>query len=486
MINEQTAIKALNLAKVATTQQIYLQADEDTPLSALCNSTLLFDSNVVDQEKSTIFSDEVNEQALTGFISGANNTPHNAELSTLVEQVKSAVENHLSFSRNVVLSNVNQYIERLEKEKKDFAINPVSLFNIKQVDLPELLFNPAIISELNKAAGVSYLEPRGNAKFDQKTVEELMELIQFGSKSVDDDITKWLVSCSDSANLLAQVWDHYFVSTLEQTTQTLFDSSVINAIEDSENGTDVAIAIFLLARAVREKLPENSKMGQAELKELANEFMDTTANRLLKVIDNKVRQNTAGVVVRKFNTFTNTVFVNKATYLLWLKQGGKVETLLGVLVKNLGATTIDQLNAVATEAQDAWNRFVAISSTKTNNAQMNQFLNSLETHFFLMLKDVGELEKEMFEDPQHVQSIATRFSQELQSVVLSDMDNLDEVCYRLMCQARYFYTPSFKILRDMNTTIKNNPEMDVKEAALVAMINYVTDYVCDQITVRHS
>lgn len=487
MIIKQTAEQALNLAKSACQQQMYLRAETDTPLSMLCDSTLLFDSHVVNENTATIVEGEITDQTVSGFVAGTNNTQHNVELSTLVDQVKTAVENHLSFSRNVVLGNVNEYIKRIENEKKNFDINPVSLFNIEQVSIPELLFNPTFAKEMDKAAGVSYLEPRGTGQFEPKTILELTEMIQFGSKNIDDDIMKWLANATKTPNFLIKVWEHFFVSPFaqpERVNDSVFDSSMIAAIENNINGIDVAIAIFLFARAVREKLPKDSKMGQVELKALMGEFMDVTAKRLFHVLQSDAQQNKNGVVVRKFNTIQSTIYVNKSVYMRWLKEGGKVETLLGTFVKNIGATTIEQLNNVATEAQDAWARFVAISATKTNNAQMNQFLGSLETHFFLMLKDVGELEKDMFTNSQHIQEVSERFVQELKSVKLTDLNRIDEICSYLMCKARYFYTPSFKILGDMNAITKADQNMDVKEAALIAMINYVTDYVSDQILVK--
>ena len=46
---------------------------------------------------------------------------------------------------------------------------------------------------------------------------------------------------------------------------------------------------------------------------------------------------------------------------------------------------------------------------------------------------------------------------------------------------RFSYTNSYNILFDMEEAMKANPNLDPREAATIAVINQITDYVSSQI-----
>jgi hypothetical protein len=52
----------------------------------------------------------------------------------------------------------------------------------------------------------------------------------------------------------------------------------------------------------------------------------------------------------------------------------------------------------------------------------------------------------------------------------------------IICQCRFYYTEAEFILSEIEEIGKQNPGIDVREAALIATINYLVDYLCDQIT----
>ena len=108
-------------------------------------------------------------------------------------------------------------------------------------------------------------------------------------------------------------------------------------------------------------------------------------------------------------------------------------------------------------------------------------MESLRTQFFIMLKEYGEIEAVKFQDPAHAKEVTARFEEELRGVKFTDMDCIDSVCCRLLTRARYYYTSAEKILSDIEAITKDKPQLPVKEAALFATINYVVDYVTDQI-----
>lgn len=479
MLSNETVEKTLELATKATEQNIKLLPETDTPLQELFDSTMLVNPGVITEPVATVSAESITEDLVADYVEETDNTAHNTNLDSLIDEVVTAVGTHLSFARNVVLNNVKEYAARVLKDVQTFEPNPISLFNIKQVRLPEVLTNPGFLAELNKAAGLSYIEPQGCAYYAMRGPNELLSLISYGSKSIDDSIRKWISQCD--SGILVRAWDSFFADPLGRGTA---DVSFIDYIEKPIVGQDNALAIFLLSRAVLDKMPEGSGMGADELKKLMTQFMEISASRLLRVIGIQEQNDKQHLLVlMNVRDKSNTVYVNRNVYLDWIKTGGKNEIILGAYVKAMGLSTVDQFAEKADEAIKAWDNYVNIATAQSKNTRYNQFLDSLRTHFFVMLKTREEIEEDMFKVPSHIDEVAKHFNDELQNVSAADMDRVPEICCTLMCKGRYYYTDAFSILSDIDLITREHPEMDVKDAALLATINYVTDYVCDQIKV---
>lgn len=53
----------------------------------------------------------------------------------------------------------------------------------------------------------------------------------------------------------------------------------------------------------------------------------------------------------------------------------------------------------------------------------------------------------------------------------------------LVAGIRFDYTPAKMILTDIDQTLKSSPDVDVREAALVAAANYLALYLAGQISI---
>lgn len=482
MLSSETVALAFNLATKATEQGKQLSADVDTPLAELCSSTMLFSPGIVETKEQVV---EVNQQSFEDYAEETDNSSHNTKLSALVEQVASAVQTHLYFTRNVVLANVKEYAERVEKDKSNFIENPVSSFCVKAVDLPLPLKNSSIVSELKKYSGSMYLEPENYLKFESKGPQELSEFILFGSAAVDADILKWINTTTEGTDTLTLVWEEFFTDPIGK--QAEYHGSLIDAIEDKVKGWDTALAIFLLARAVRFKgLGNDLPAPEKEVAKTIDQYMDATSTALLNHIARYSKNIADQQMVMRSDVFNKTIYVNKPVYMSWLSEGGKSEVLLGFLVSGKVSSVPGNKKDFVDNAQEylqSWDRYVSMSAAQTNNQRMNEFLSSLRSNFFSMLQNREEIEEDMFKLSGHLEAVSAKFEEELSKVNYSNIEQIETTCMALMCNARYYYTPSFSILEDMNSTMCAHPDMGVKEAALTATINYVTDYICDQITV---
>lgn len=478
MLSQETIQSSLIVAEKATLQGMRLAAEVDTPLQQLCDSTQLFSDGLINDQSVTSSMESVTDEAKSAFIQESDNTSHSAQLSALVEQIKNIVNTHLSFTRNTVLANVNEYVRRVTEDMKNYEPDPLSLFNIKVIGVPSVLSSGFLEDDIKKNAWLTYVNPEGFPRYESKGPEELLEIIKTGSSALDDEILKWISSIG--TDKLVLTWENFFAvsDALADNVPDFYEATV-----DPETGADTALMIYLLARGAKEKTPDGCLQSKDKLDTALNQYMESTGFRLLNLMGKEKEDTKNGLVVSFIKSSTKTIYVNKRPYLNWLKNGGKNEVLLGSLVKGMGLTKASHLLERAQDAEKAWDTFVSISNAQFKNMRMNQFIGSLRTHFFSMIKNREEIEEDMFKVPTHIESISKHFEEEIEAVNYADLDRVEEVCCSLMCKARYFYTDSFKILQDINTLTKANPDMEVKQAALVATINYVTDYVSDQIQV---
>jgi hypothetical protein len=75
---------------------------------------------------------------------------------------------------------------------------------------------------------------------------------------------------------------------------------------------------------------------------------------------------------------------------------------------------------------------------------------------------------------------------EIDKLSIKDMDDYIGVSLKAIAKCRFFYTSSYNILDDINKIGMVNQEVDVREAALLATINYITDYLTNQLSIANA
>jgi hypothetical protein len=71
--------------------------------------------------------------------------------------------------------------------------------------------------------------------------------------------------------------------------------------------------------------------------------------------------------------------------------------------------------------------------------------------------------------------------EELSEVSEIDMKDLWSVSLKLVCRSRFDHTQAERILSGIEEVKRDNPSIDVREAAAVSMIKYVAYWVSSQL-----
>ena len=478
MLSIDTINRAIRVAEESVLEGKRLRPISGSPLFELCQSTYLFNQGLVDTDSNYVGKEEIASASVENYSEDSNNREHNSQLDELIGKIANSVSSHLSYARNVVLSSVKDYTERVSKDIAEYEPSEVSSFEVRQYSLPRVMVSSQFESEMKSQIGYGALEPKGVTTYGSMGADELFGMIQYGSSDYDRMIAEWLQGCG--TDVLVSVWLKYWMDPLTSGSS----ESVGEWLKDKETRVDRALALYYVARGVKVKMPEGSGMSADELEEKCNEHIKAAMWYLRAELEEWRKLVQSNILVISSNSRKKLIIVNKPVYRDWIKNGGSNEALLGAMVHKLGLTTVQQYTENMEKCLKAWNTYVSLSETAHANKITNQYLTSLRTHYVAMLSESTGDEELIKKSANHNQEVLDRLERELAITSSSDIADLPGTCLRIMAKARYYYTDSYQILKDIDDALKANPELDAKQAALRATINYVTSYLTAQVKVE--
>lgn len=477
MLTKEVIAIAADLARLSISQNVDLKLIPGSPIDSLVKSTSIQGTGYCDMNGSPVVSSEsLTEDNASNLSEDSDNSIHNEQMRAFANQIAQAVTAHLSFARNTALACVKDYAAKVTEQLANMPADPISEFDIQQGGLSELLQNSSFLDLLEKKTDVDDYEPSLHVKYSDKGPKELLELIETGSDSLDKDINSWLSKLPH--DFLPKVWLEFFTPAH---LSSLKSRSWYDALRNKQDGLNTSIAVFLLAVAAQAKLEaESASQTLQELQKALKEYASSAAYEILREIRKFQRDARADVVVLTYDAYNKRIVVNKPVYLKWISNGGSNEELLGSLVNGSRNTSESYLAENKESNLKSWQRYSGLAEAKYKAQTFTKTVQTLRNVFYSMLKEPSEIEQERFANPQFVQKVSELFEKELAMVTLKDTECIETLALKLMCLSRFHYTSSYQILRDIDVYSRQE-SVSVKQAALLATINYVTDYVADQI-----
>jgi hypothetical protein len=476
VIKNETAIASESLARFAVSKGLTLTTSPGSPLSDLVNTTNKSVALFPDLLISSKASDDLSNHSLA-LSEGTKSrnpelvSPHDTSLDAYVKTISLAVCDHISFAKNITRPLVLDLIDKV-KSAIVTPVLPESEFEIKVKELPVPMRNAGFQDSIYKEKPVIVFVPEKYFYLEEKTTEEIIELMMTGSKAYDSDLIEWVTNLPQ--NLITETWSSYFCNKKGQSI------SFTPSLE-----IDAALIIYLLSRKLINDVPEDSKVSLEEFKITCGQHRDWCKD----ILSNEFHRYNAGirnkVLVSKISYDRKELIVNGVVYRDWLNTGGSNEILLGLLVSDDKELYVHQIDAKALEYKQKWISYINYKHSISKNEAYNRFKETLIFCFGSQLKDKTQEEISFFdESPEALDSIEELLIEEISKLTMQDMENINDVCLRLVADVRFFYTGSGKILRGINEAVRINPNIDIREAALLSSIEYVTDFVGDQIIAR--
>lgn len=410
------------------------------------------------------------------------------EINSLVDDISSKVTAHIQHARSAVKPLVQSLAQEYETYLSTLkGKDPISDFCICSVKPSSILADEMLIEELRYMEGRSVKTPDNlPVSLERLSFEQLSEMLEQSPSAASAGVREWVLSKPES--WLEDIWVKLFCKS---GTLGITDSNLVFGDIDflqllPAEAAEVSLALYLWSKALNNN-PESysSKESLASVKSRFVGIFDFAAAVCLDAIKKIALANTTNTLIIKYNEDTRTLFVNGDLYPSWLEKGGSPETILGMACTGDVQSNADVIISKGAELQKAWNQYVMVHETTEKN---NRHLYSRTVLLELFNKSLGtfvEEEKNVRLAESYFAAVRYKKAAEyVERLTTSELEDVYSVCLYLVAKIRFDYTSAFEILNDIQAAGATVETIDVREAALLATINYLGDFLAQHISLK--
>lgn len=434
----------------------------------------------------SLFSNPDAEVPVSQFVQTVENvtiveggvTEHERVSEQLVNELAPLVQNHVSLSRQIgslskdFAETVQKYVNATPSE------DPTGNFNIVKDELGDLFDESSVLSDLENASTpksfIGSMIASGPRDF-----ETLLGYVTTGRAKIDQAIQSTVAQ--HDKNFLENIWYGLFNSGMGQNSPY-----ALNNLGLIPSGERLAVTYlgYLMAQRLYSEVSDDAvgalNVYQRNCADLRDHLLSLAAVAL-RERHNQIKNK---VVVLSFNPATRTVVVNGPIYREWLEQGGSPDTVLGCLLSDASSYTADQLNNKQTTYNNQWTSYCAFHNAEYDVRRV-RFLRSI--YMIALTESMTDIQpyEEAYrkENPGFAEFVLSEAQKMLDRSSLDSLCDIEMTTLNLIAGIRFSYTPAKMILESIDRTMKSTPNVDVREAALVAACGYIAQYLLTQITV---
>jgi len=340
-------------------------------------------------------------------------------------------------------------------------------------EIPAPLTNVAFDTMVSKFAGTVYQSPALNLRCPDQSLAEIKALMKTGAGSIDSDIDQWLAARGDT--WLIELWEGVF-QIKERSGTGASKRLFTDWIEDKECGGDYALAIFLLSRKLFDAPLEGTTSHLPQYERTCADYRDQSGARLCRELERIDRNHKNGMLVVKMAGLQVTVCGE--VYRDWIAAGGDNDVLFGNALSPMPDILAGQIDAKGDQLKRAWMRHAGLVATVERNQQFNRTKDYFARHFQDQLTELANTEAG---DLGNMAMLQKAFMLELEKVKESDFDCLYSLALKLVCEVRFPEKASYEILAGIDRNQKENPTLPVREAAMLAVLEYICCWLASQI-----
>ena len=496
MILNNVVTATLPLAAQLTAKGLYLTALPGSVLGQLTHlSENKFDQTAYlswsgDTDSENWIANDIVNATSDGDISGPHSIAHNS----LVDDLSLVVRQHTKFAKNTVNVLRTELGSRLQVYLES-SPNYVTVNSLQVItyDLPELLRNEMFLHSLEEFRDMEVRAVRGWCpQLGAKPNDQVLEMLLSGDTRTDDLIKEWVTGVN-----LEFIWNSNFSEDQVSPTPLMYNGSTyptlpwmvtVNADgmfkdERYTSITTITAALFLYLVANKyeqspELIPEVGDMVSA--KNYLSDLRFYTGAVLARCLNSFALYERGQNVVLESGHKTTVVYA--PVYRSYLEEGGSVEAIFGKMISGSGITTKALLLETHDRLVRSYVQFSKLEEISNSNKKLDMFKEITTIYFHDMLSVLTPEETQYIAaNPGYLADVSDMSNEYIKNIDISDTQYPCEIALNLIGKCRFYFTAAYEILKDIDKISTDNSDMAIRECALLATVNYVTDFLYDQL-----
>lgn len=469
MLPLQALESAQPIANMLDARDLIVRPVVGTALHRLCELSCT--------DESYVSGDQGNHEVLLSAVSNVTNMPdvtagvslHTVDLNTLAEEVGAAVTRHLAFARTVVAPAVDELVQRVASSIEQVMRSDLNQLEVVVYRMPAPMYEPSFVDSFMRAEDVIADNFVAGMNFPvEAECVQIIDWLKSGVTSLDAAIDQYVANIG--LDCLCKIYKDLFTPSSKPT-------QVWDLLNAPDCGLDYAVIGFLMTRKLWDNPPEGIDVPLETYEREMVQLRNQCALRLIYEMRRTERDEAAGILVRRYNR--SSVEVNDAVYRKWLEAGGDHTVLFGNILSDRPHITVAEIGEHQQEAKAAWDRYCLINQTAAANKRFSAAKLIVRTEFDAMLNNASHDDLPLNERPV----MLAKFTQALAQTRENEVENLYDWALRLLCESCYYKSDAYRILSSINRIKAQSPDVDVKEAAAVAALDYISYWVSSQFCV---
>lgn len=484
MLTRSSIQSAITLAKLINSQNRFRLipeqssfVDESYRLLSNFNKEFVYDEeDLIDGLMTTANSVKVNDESAK--------SEHDALMDWYIPKLSSVVAQHIKFTRSVVLEEAKQLTSSILANFNKEMKTPEDFINIEYITVSPIYQHPMIdelVSGYKESFNAYVLE---NLSPDTESIPEtdFIDLLKTGDESFDLELinlikTVGLPTIRNSINAPKIAMLDNYETLLHDFVNFLFYKNVLETerFDSIRHGTNMSLT------KLRAVYADNRDFFGSKLKYDLSSFRNFLRKGLfvLPLESNRV-------VIDYMYGISINVRVIEENYDRFVNNGGSMEALLGFIITEKSAVPTRQENLINNPSyyENEWFNARKIYFISAQKYSLEAFKTVVRYELLSSINN-EKFDKEYREHianfDQYTETIAKQDIEQFVSMLTADdIEKVDQLAIDFIAKCKYKKSSAKNIIEYMSSILKHH-SLETDEAAFVATMMYVVDFMFSQI-----
>lgn len=420
--------------------------------------------------------------AASKALNAAGNCAHDMALEQQVALAGDAICAIMDFSRNVVNPTIAEIVTKAQQRLGEVTEDALTPIDVIQDNYADVWASPALDALISDFAGIPAKELQFPKFMPLSSEMDATSLIATGSSEFDAEILDMLKHRGE--NFVAETYDAF----LSTSPQAWANQAAINPFSGDR---DTIIVLFLLGNHFNSvtEVPTGANISLEQYRLYFAQLRAEMARRVNAVIEQRERNRRSNRLIISYPAadLTQTrrsgqkakIVVNGDMYSDWIRAGGEVEVLLGAYIGD-NERNPEALVQNAERYRNAWNATDRLLKMEARAAIVSRTVDAIN---WAVASFIAGAAPEAL-PPVPKADLQKRANEQVRMLTEKQLGDLYRAVRRVVCRTLFAHTDAESILGLIDTQVEANPGIEVRDAALLAVIDYVVDWLAKWIDVE--